>query len=140
MKRCILSIKKSFVLGCALSLFAVAPVIASGEGSKTNVFAQSSGSWLWELLNHWFGRVDDEEESGSEEGSKPINNGNPVPTISDTDNSKDFLKERIAEEALTDHGVNYAVALEAYGDYSGGLAKTLSQLSPEEQQKIFYGN
>ena len=71
---------------------------------------------------------------------KPINNGNPVPTIANNSDSAAFIKERIAEEALTDHGANYAQALSSYDDYSSSLAKTLSQLTPEEQQEIFYGN
>lgn len=68
-----------------------------------------------------------------------INNGKPVPKIGKNKSSADFLKERIAKDALFFHGGNYAQALDSFASYATILAKTLSQLTPEEQQEIFYG-
>ena len=106
MRGLILAVKRGLLLGCALSLFSVAtPVLSAAEGSGHSVSQSGGGGWLWELLNHWFGRVDDDEdeEPSTGKGSRPINNGNPVPTIENDDDSAAFIKQRIADEALTDH-------------------------------------
>ncbi len=104
---------------------------AHGPGST---YRHQDQSWIWELLERWFGRGEREKERPPQ-----INNGNPVPNIANDDDSSNFLKARIAEEAQQDHGANYAEALQSYESYADRLAKTLGTLTPGEQSEVFYG-
>ncbi len=102
------------------------PTDATSQSSSTRGF--------WEALMDWASSwgSDSEEET-------LINNGNPVPEISDDDQSASFVTERIAEDALVLNNESYSGALDTYQDYAANLTKTLSQLSLDEQQHIFYG-
>jgi hypothetical protein len=76
---------------------------------------------------------------GDSNGNRNVNNGNPVPNIKKDRGSADFITQRIAQDAFVIHGSNQSTALQSYVDYAVNLAAVLSQLTPEEQQEVFYG-
>ena len=60
-----------------------------------------------------------------------INGGQPVPIISDDEESIEFLAEVMKRD--------YGGTTEQHLKYAEELAKTLAQLTPAEQRYIFYG-
>ena len=127
------------ILATGFGILTGTPSSMGAESRENTILQQTErGSWLWDLLSKWFGRAREQERQ--EKAKKLVNGGNPVPVIAEDDQSSNFIKERIAEDALDQHEMNYAEALESYDYYAAGLTKTLSQLTPEEQNEVFYGS
>lgn len=80
-------------------------------------------------------------------GPKPFNSGKAFPYIGDDEQSAQFIVEAIVHAIVERLGLGgkdadrAADANEAnYYQYARDLAKTLSQLSPSEQNKVWYGS